>query len=412
MMPAMYPARGVFAEEYEPVARVFAAQLASREEVGGSFAVYHRGELVLDLWGGSADPRRGFPWEQGSSCVVFSVTKGLTAMALHLLAARGALDWEAPVSELWPGFGRAGKEKISLRTLMNHRAGLPVLDERLSIDDCVDPGRAWRVRWAIERQRPLWEPGSEQGYHAVTFGMYAREIIERVAGESAGALLRRELFEPLGVEAWVGTPPAEQGRIAAVLSPPPAVRLLKLGVAGLKNEGPEGLLARSLLRPSALASRAFLNPPPGRAGPALYGTPPVVGSELLWASATATARGLARAYQPFAQGGVVDGKRFFDAASIAPLRARQSFAPRDAVLQKALGWSQGFLKEEAGIFSPHEEAFGHAGMGGALGWCDPVAGLSLGYVMNSMDWRIRSPRTLALCRALYSCEPVRADLRR
>jgi CubicO group peptidase (beta-lactamase class C family) len=134
-------------------------------------------------------------------------------------------------------------------------------------------------------------------------------------------------------------------------------------------------------------------------------------AQLAWASATASAHGLARAYLPFAAGGAALGRRFVRAATLAPIHARQSWSERDRVLQKPIGWSQGFLKEESHLFAPNPESFGHAGMGGALGWCDPVADLTIGYAMNRLDWRVRSPRALALCRALYACEPVR-DQRR
>lgn len=406
LLPAPAPAHGVFAEGFEPVARAFAAHLVRGEEDGAAFAAYHQGELVIDLWGGVADVTTGRPWQRETSCLVFSVTKGLTAMALHLLAERGHLDWDAPVASLWPGFARAGKGGISIRTLINHRAGLAALDQPVSFEDCVAPERAGRLREALELQRPRWEPDRAQGYHAVTFGMYARELIERAAGESAGQLLRRELFEPLGAEVWVGTPPDEQRRVARLAATSTAERIARMVAEALRGDSYEARIARASLRPGSLPLRAFTNPPPGPGGPARYAHPDALAAELLWASATATARGLARAYLPFAQGGVVEGRRYFAAASVEPLTGRQSFEARDEVLQKPLGWTQGFLKEEAGVFSPNPRSFGHAGMGGSLGWCDPDRGLAWGYVMNRMDWRVRSPRALALCRALYACPPL------
>jgi CubicO group peptidase (beta-lactamase class C family) len=104
---------------------------------------------------------------------------------------------------------------------------------------------------------------------------------------------------------------------------------------------------------------------------------------------------------------VAGGRTYLRAATLSPVHERQSWSERDLVLQKPIGWSQGFLKEETHLFSPHRESFGHAGMGGALGWCDPVSETTFGYVMNRLDWRVRSPRAIALCRALYDCEPLR-----
>jgi CubicO group peptidase (beta-lactamase class C family) len=125
---------------------------------------------------------------------------------------------------------------------------------------------------------------------------------------------------------------------------------------------------------------------------------------LAWASATASARGLARAYVPWSVGGAWEGRQWVKPETIAPLLPRQGWAAPDRVLGKPLGWSQGFLKEETTVFSPNPESFGHSGIGGTLGWCDPKAQLAIGYVMNRSDWRVRSPRALALCKALYRCE--------
>ena len=154
---------------------------------------------------------------------------------------------------------------------------------------------------------------------------------------------------------------------------------------------------------------AFFNPSLGPTGLAIYNAPQVRRSELPWGSATASAHGVARAYLPFAGGGVADGRAYLSAATLAPVHARQGWSERDLVLQKPVGWSQGFLKDETTVFSPNPESFGHAGLGGALGWCDPTREITLGYVMNRLDWRVRSPRAVALCRAIYACEPVRAD---
>lgn len=148
------PAEGRVADGYEPLAQVFADQFERGEQIGASLAVFHRGRLVVDLWGGWRDRRRRQPWSRDTRIVVFSVSKGLASMGLHLLADRGLLEWDAPVTQYWPEFGQGGKEGISVRTLLNHRAGLPALDEPITLEDCVDPTRAPRLRDLIERQRP------------------------------------------------------------------------------------------------------------------------------------------------------------------------------------------------------------------------------------------------------------------
>lgn len=403
------PARGSYAEGYAPVARTFAAQLASGAEIGAALSIYRDGRPVVDLWGGWADRERQRPWERDSRIVVFSVTKGFAAMALALLTDRGLLDLDAPVGAYWPGFAREGKEGIDVRTLLGHRAGLPYLDTKLTLDDCVDPARASFVREALETQRPAWAPGTKQGYHALTFGLYATELFERAAGEPMAPFLRRELLEPLGSDVHLGAPP-ELDRLNATLYPTPTpARIRHMASAALLHpDTTEGRATRALLARSSISRRTFTNPAMGKAGVQAYATPPVSRANLAWASATASADGVARAYLPFAGGGSHGGRRYLKEATLAPLHRRQSWSERDLVLQKPVGWSAGFLKEERHLFSPNPESFGHSGVGGPLGWADPVDRVAFGYTLNRADWRIRSPRAIALCRALYESPAVLA----
>jgi CubicO group peptidase (beta-lactamase class C family) len=410
--PAPAPSAGSYADGFAPLAEQFASQLRDGAEVGAGLAVYHRGRCVANVWGGCADLGLSTPWARDTRIVVFSVTKGLVAMALALLADRGQLDWDAPVASYWPGFAAHGKDEITVRTLVNHRAGLAGLDERISIDDCIEPARRGRLVEVLERQRPAWKPGTAQGYHAITFGLYVRELFERIAREPLGAFLRRELFEPLDADVSLGSPPEVDARIATLYPPRTSLRVLRMLAAAVRGGSAEGRIIRGALRRGSLARAAFLNPRLGPEGIAEYNLVRVRRAELAWASATASAQGLARAYLPFASGGIALERTFLRASTLAPIQARQSWSERDLVLHKPIGWSQGFLKEETTLFSPNPESFGHAGMGGALGWCDPVAELAVGYVMNRLDWRVRSPRALALCHALYACDPVRDRDRR
>lgn len=407
-------ARGHVAPGFEPVARAFDAMLASGEEIGAGFAVHHRGERVVDLWGGLADVATRRPWEADSRVVVFSVSKGLAAMALHLLADRGKLDWDAEVGAYWPGFAQNGKDAITVRTLLGHRGGLACLDSDLALSECLAaPGSrgADKVRDALEKQRPIWRPGEAQGYHAITFGLYARELFQRIAGESMGTFLRRELFEPLGSDALLGTPASEDGRVATLYPPSNAARAAKtIATALLFPRGNEARVLRATLERDSIPRRAFTIPRtdlPG--GIRAYNAVPARRAELPWANATASARGLAAAYLPFASGGEHAGRRYLREETLRGAYRRDGWSERDLVLQKPLGWTNGFLKEERHVFSPTPESFGHAGMGGALGWCDPVHQLTIGYVMNRMDFRVRSPRALTLCHALYECAPIRDD---
>jgi CubicO group peptidase (beta-lactamase class C family) len=405
MNPCPSPGHGFYADGYEFVATTFSRRLGSGSEIGAGLCIYQRGKCVVNVWGGLADVKRGAPWNRDTRCVVFSASKGLVAMAFALLADRNRLDYDAPVATYWPEFAQEGKEGISVRTLLNHRAGLTYLDERPTMDDCTLPGRRGWLASVLERQRPHWKPGTVQGYHYYTLGLYARELFERIAGESMGTFLARELFDPLGADLSLGTPPSVDARIARVYYAPRPLRYFKWAVSAYLGDSQEARLFRalvardSLVRKTLSAVRSMNETEIDR--------PQGWRAELGSCSATASAEGLARAYLPFAAGGTVDGRVFLKSSTLTPFHVRQGWSEQDSITQKALGWSGAFLKEEPHIFSPTRESFGHLGGGGSLGWCDPVKEIAIGYVMNRHSWRMRSLRSLALCSALYECEPVR-----
>lgn len=396
------PLHGHCAPAFAPLARQFARALARGEETGAALCVYHRGACVVDLWGGWADLAQRTPWQADSLIVVFSVTKGLAAMALNLAAERGAFDWDAPVARYWGGFARQGKSSITVRQLFNHRAGLATLDTPLTLAQCCEPAQREVVRQALENQAPAWTPGCDQGYHALSFGLYASAFFAQAVGEPLEDFLQREYLEPLGADVFLGTPASQDHRVATLYPGSDLARVGRMVWAALRGGSTEARVARSFLAGQD-AKGAFSNPPAPQ-GFGVYNLPPVRRAALAWASATASARGLARAYVPWSVGGRWQGRTWVQAHTITPLLERQSWATPDRVLGKPLGWSQGFLKEESSVFSPHTESFGHSGIGGTLGWCDPKAQLAIGYVMNRSDWRVRSPRALALCRALYQCK--------
>ena len=405
---APYPARGSYADGFESVARQFARQLKDGEEIGASFAVYRKGKCVIDLWGGKADIETNTPWERDTRVCLFSVTKGFVAMALHLLADRGLLDWDAPVTDYWPDFGKNGKESITVKTLLGHRGGLAFLDAPLSLDDCTDPSRNEVLLKALEDQRPAWPVGKDQGYHAITFGMYARELFERITdGKDLGHFLREELFDELGSDVYLGTPASLDHLFATLYPPAKPARVAKmLSNAFINRQSTEARVFKQFLTPRSTMRQSLLNPSIPNDDITLYNQPPVRRTVLGWASATGSAQGVARAYLPFAAQGRFNSKTFFDDKTLANTYRRQGWSSNDLVLQKPVGWSNGFCKEERHLFSPNPESFGHPGMGGALGWADPIEEITIGYAMNRMDWRIRSPRIVNLCRVLYDCEAL------
>ena len=393
---------GQYAAGFEPVVTRFVQSFERAQEIGASLCVYHRGEIVVDLWGGLADQAARTPWTADSLIVVFSATKGLTAMALNLAAERGMFDWNTPVAQYWPAFGQAGKQHITVRQLFNHRGGLGGITTPLTLAQLCDPAQADSVRAALERQAPAWPADTQQGYHGISYGLYATAFFEQVCGEPLHTFLHREYLDPLGADVFMGTPAAQDHRVATLYPCSRASLLGKMAWAAVRGGSTETHVGRSLLR-GGHARQAFVNPPtPGGIG--VYNQLPLRRHNLAWASATATARGLARAYVPWSMGGQWQGRRYLADETIAAVTQRQGWSERDHVLGKPLGWAQGFLKEDDGVFSPNRASFGHPGMGGALGWCDPSTQLAFAYTMNRCDWHIRSPRTMALCEALYRCD--------
>lgn len=390
--------RGWVNERFDAVRRAFLENFRERGEVGAALVVRHHGKVVADLHGGLADPLTGRHWEPDTPVIVFSATKGLVAIVCLVLADRGELVLDAPVADYWPGFGVHGKSYVTVRQLLNHRAGLPVIDAPLHVEDFAEPDR---VVPALEAQVPRWAPGSRQAYGATAWGAFVGELVRRVTGKTVGTWFREHLAEPLGLDAWIGAP-REVSERAARLVPLSRLERIRYRLPALFTLGTaEGrVFRRFLLGKRTLVGQALLNPTLGPDRFEAVNAPDFAALELPWMGALATADALSRAYAAVL--GEVDGARLVSPGAVSRLEVRQSWSERDGVLHKAVGFSQGFVKESPGLFSPHGGAFGHPGAGGALGWADPASGLAIGYVMNRMDWRIRSPRAIALTQAAHA----------
>ena len=388
-------------QEFSELRRVFAENFAKRGELGASLCVWHQGRKVADLWGGHLDVERTRDWQEDTLSLVFSSTKGLVALCFLVLADRGRFSYDQPVAMYWPEFAAAGKEDISIRTLLNHRAGLTSVDEAITLHAVKNEPES--VASILAAQKPHWPAGSDQGYHGVTYGLYAAELFRRIADESVGSFLAQAIAGPLGADVHLGLSPAHQERVSAIHPANTPEKLFGILPRLFFHRGTEGRVYRQI----ALGKetyKAFANPAElGPRGIGNFNRPDVHALELPWANAITHGRGLARVYAALANGGEIDGVRLVSEQSIQALFERQSWSQQDRVLRKPLGWSQGFLKEELHMFSPNRESFGHPGAGGALGWCDPVAKIAIGYVPNKMAFHVRSPRARALAAAVYRC---------
>ncbi|MER6068643.1 serine hydrolase domain-containing protein [Streptomyces sp. NPDC001817] len=371
---------------FTAVREAFEGNFRERGELGAAVAVTVDGATVVDLWGGWADAAATRPWEQDTLVNVWSTTKGPVALCAHLLADRELLDLDAPVAAYWPEFAAAGKEKVLVRHLLSHRAGLCGLREPHSLTDLYD----WDLTTArLAATEPWWEPGTVSGYHALTYGHLVGEVVRRVSGLRPGEFLEREVTGPLGIDFTVGLPAKDAHRAAELVRPPAASRSEQAAVF-------------SQLAPAALA--ALANP---LVGAAEANTPEWRAAEIPAANGHGTARAVAALYGVFAGRGRHGGRRLLSPGAAERVREGQGSC-RDLVLgagfegetEVGLGlWLSGPQRS----YGPNPRAFGHDGFGGSCGLADPEAGVSLGYVMNRMGPRIADdPRKMALIDALYS----------
>ncbi|MFT4623018.1 MAG: CubicO group peptidase (beta-lactamase class C family) [Myxococcota bacterium] len=391
---------GTVALGFEGVRSAFEANFQQRGEIGAALCVYHHGERVVDLWGGQSNRDAGTAWHGDTLSVAFSCTKGLVALMFTMLADRGELVLDAPIARYWPEFDVHGKGAITVRQWLNHRSGLSAIDAPLTLDDFTLPVK---VEAACVAQKPLWSPGAHQGYAATAFGAFAQALFRRVARRSLGTFLQEEVAGPLGVDAFIGMPPERDAEVATLYPYGRRTLLGRVVPELLTRRTPEGRVFRRVaIRRRSPAGRAFLNPDMGRERFHLLNKPEYRRIELPWMNGVFSARALATIYSALANGGSQGGVQLVTPAAIDPLTRRQSWSQRDRVLNKPLGFSQGFCKDELHLFSPNVEAFGHSGVGGSVGFADPRTGLSVAYIMNRLDWRLRSPRAITLCHAIYS----------
>ncbi len=385
--------------EFSEVRRVLEANFVKRGERGASVCIWHGKDKVVDLWAGTTDKSREEPWQENTITTMFSSTKGLVALCFLMLADRGEFSYDQPVSMYWPEFAAEGKEAISIRTFLNHRSGLITIDTPISLEDLEE--RPEDVATLAAAQKPFWQPGEDQGYHAVTYGIYAAEIFKRIANESLGSFFAREVASPLHIDVFIGLPADKRDELSQIYPANFSDKLFQMVPKMLFSGSTEGRVYRSVAF-GGDAAKAFSNPKElGIRGIENFNSSQVHAMELPWGNGIGNARGMAKIYAALANGGEIDGVRLVSPQAIEPLLARQSWSERDRVLCKPQGWSQGFIKEDTAIFSPNTESFGHPGAGGALGWCDPTNHLAIAYIPNKMATHIRSPRARALVAAAY-----------
>ncbi len=371
-----------FARVRDALARNF----AQHGELGAAVAVELGGRAVVDLWGGWADESRSRAWRPDTLVNVFSVGKAVAAVALLREVERGRAQLDVPVARAWPEFAQAGKEAVTPRMVLAHRAGVPGVLEPLPDGGMYD--------WALMTSRlaaepPWWEPGRAHGYHVNTFGFLVGELVRRASGEGIAAVVRREIAEPLGADFHFGVGPEQDARVADYLFTSELVRAEPAPAGGIDPER-----ARRL-------SAVYQNPP-GFSGLGTVNTRAWRAAVIPSTNGHASARGVARFYSPLAHGGAAHGVRLLAADTLAEATAEASVGP-DAVLLHATRFGLGFqLSHATTPMGPSARSFGHFGAGGSVGFADREASLAFAYVMNRAGPRRQNPRVRGLIDAVYA----------
>jgi CubicO group peptidase (beta-lactamase class C family) len=378
---------------FEPVRQAFAENFIRRGELGGACCAYYRGAKVVDLWGGIRNKHDDEPWLQDTMVVVHSASKGLAAMTLAIAHSRGWLDYEERICTYWPEFAQEGKERITVRHLLAHQAGLFAIDEPV---DRSDVGDLDRLAVILARQKPAWAPGTRQAYHALTLGFYEGELLRRVdpLHRSLGQFFQDEIAGPLGEDVYIRLPETIPNSRLATMAPPRPLDML-FGF-------PLRFTLEALNRRSNIYRALEINP-----GTRVYFDEQRVYArnlEVPSGGAVGTARGIAHAYSVFASGGRELGLRqetidLLAAPAIPPTRGFYD----ECLKGDGVQFSLGFMKSSAVWPFGSPSSFGSPGAGGSLGFADPTMGIGYGYVTSQMGTALTGdPRDVALRDALYS----------
>jgi CubicO group peptidase (beta-lactamase class C family) len=374
---------------FEAVREAFVENFGRRRELGGACCAFVRGEKVVDLWGGIRNKRTGEPWNEDTMVIVYSTTKGLAAMTLAIAHSRGWLDYEERASTYWPEFAQNGKERITVRQLLAHQAGLFALDEPVDRRLVADLDRLAVV---LARQKPAWEPGTRQAYHAITLGFYERELLRRLDPQhrSLGQFFQDEIATRLGLDVYIRLPESIPNSRLATLAPPRLMQMLfgfpvRLALNAMNHRSNIYRALRGSMLPhdEQLIYARNLEVPSG--------------------GAVGTARAIAHAYSVFATGGRELGLRqetldLLAAPAVPPTRGFY-----DECMKAEVQFSMGFMKPSPVWPFGSASSFGAPGSGGSLGFADPIAGVGYAYVTSQMGTRITGdPRDVALRDALYS----------
>jgi CubicO group peptidase (beta-lactamase class C family) len=372
---------------HERLAQLFRENFERYGELGAAISVWQFGKPVVELHGGFRDAAREQPWAANTIVLFWSATKGLgSACLLHALQERG-IRLERRVAECWPEFAQGGKGEITFAQLLSHQAGLSALEQPADILDYN------AVIAALEKQKPLWPPGTGHGYHARTFGFLVDECVRRLTGNRVADYWREKFAEPIGLDIWIGLPESEDDRTATIYA----------AKAGGEQKPAE--FYRELTTPGTLVQKTFTSPP-GLNSVAAMNRRENRAASIVSFNGMGSAFSLAKFYGMLANGGEMEGRRYFNRETITQM-SDPLVSGIDCILQIPTSFSAGFMKDPPGakprIFGPSLSAFGHPGAGGGNAFADPESGIGFAYVMNQMEQSLLpNEKSSRLVAAIYA----------
>lgn len=376
MSMTMTEIHGTCASAFEPVRDHFADNFKNDLEIGASFSVIHKGELVVDLWAGDADETGATPWAHDTLANVWSTTKGVAAICVALLVDRGQLSYDDAVSTHWPEFAVHGKGGITVAQMLSHQAGLSGLREPTTLEDCYNHDL---MAQRLAAQEPLWEPATRSGYHAFTYGYLAGELVKRITGKTIGTFLQDEIAKPHGIDFFIGLPLSEEPRVAPLT---------------------EAKDMQPLADTTEVQALTFTNPAIAQTAP----------NDRAWRAAEIPAAGgfgsasaLAKLYALLDDSTAPGGKAIIKRETMEALRTVH-IENEDLILGVPARWGSGMAMNGFEMYGPNPQTFGHTGWGGSFGCLDPEAGVSIGYVLNKMGAAVvGDPRSMGLVAATFAC---------
>ncbi len=372
------PLSGVCAQGFEPVRNAFTEIFTQGAERGASLAILVDGEVMVDLVGGWADRAENMPMTAQTLIPVFSCSKAVSSLVIAKAVSEGKLGYEQTVASIWPEFGVKGKDKVTVGEALSHQAGLCAIPDDWEPEDWFD----WDKTCArLADMKPLWELGDGSGYHPVSWGYIAGEIIKRATGRTIGSILRDDLCAPAGIDFWIGLPDAEHGRVAETSKP------TRMPNFGTLNE---------------FQKLAFMKPwsSPGRRGGAAWRR-----MEIPSANGHGTARAMAELISIYARGGQLGEQQVIEAEALEEALAER-VAGQDRVLPNNLSFGAGLIRNTSGrlVYGPGLRTIGHTGFGGSCLFADPDRRVSFGYATAKQDAELVSDdRAKRLIAALYEC---------